>query len=155
MVHFQQDSLHCHPTSQVHSQPGPGRECVDDRMCSAVTIQSEAGWRSCVVVSRPCRLVTGQVLWFYRWNELPLQWRHNECEGVSNHCHLGCLLNRLFNAHQSKQGSATLAFCERNPPVTCGFLSKRAINAEDVSIWWRHYDNMASVDVASVIFPKS
>ena len=29
--------------------------------------------------------------------------------------------------------------CERNPPHTGGF-SKRACNAENISIWWRHHD---------------
>ena len=28
----------------------------------------------------------------------PLQWRHNGCDGVSNHQPHGCLLSRLFNA---------------------------------------------------------
>ena len=27
-----------------------------------------------------------------------LQWRHNECDGVSNHQLRDCLLNRLFKA---------------------------------------------------------
>ena len=29
--------------------------------------------------------------------------------------------------------------CEGNPPVTGGFPSQRASNAENVSIWWRHH----------------
>ena len=29
---------------------------------------------------------------------------------------------------------------EGNPPVTGGFPSQRASNAENVSIWWRHHD---------------
>ena len=29
--------------------------------------------------------------------------------------------------------------CEGNPPVTCGFPSQKASNAENVSIWWRHH----------------
>ena len=28
--------------------------------------------------------------------EVPLQWRHNECDGVSNHQPHDCLVNRLF-----------------------------------------------------------
>ena len=40
-----------------------------------------------------------------------LQWRHNECYGVSNHQPHDCLLNCLFNANQRKhQSSASLAF---------------------------------------------
>ena len=30
--------------------------------------------------------------------------------------------------------------CEGNPPVTDGFPSQRASNAENVSIWWRHHE---------------
>ena len=29
--------------------------------------------------------------------------------------------------------------CEGNPPVTGGFPSQRASNAENASIWWRHH----------------
>ena len=38
--------------------------------------------------------------------------RHNECDGVSNHHHLNCLLNRLFRRRTKKnnQSSASLAF---------------------------------------------
>ena len=30
---------------------------------------------------------------------MPLQWRHNEFDGISNHQPQDCLLNRLFKAH--------------------------------------------------------
>ena len=40
-----------------------------------------------------------------------LQWRHNECDGVSNHQPYDCILNRLFRYSQRKhQNSAPLAF---------------------------------------------
>ena len=40
-----------------------------------------------------------------------LQWRHDECDGVSNHRRFGCLLNRFTGADQRKnQSSASLAF---------------------------------------------
>ena len=29
--------------------------------------------------------------------------------------------------------------CEGNSPVTCEFIAQRTINAENVSIWWRHH----------------
>ena len=34
-----------------------------------------------------------------------------------------------------------IGLCEGTQPVTGGFPSQRAGNAENVSIWWRHYDN--------------
>ena len=42
---------------------------------------------------------------------IPLQWRHNGRNGVSNHRRLYCLLNRLFRCKSKKhQSSASLAF---------------------------------------------
>ena len=42
---------------------------------------------------------------------LSLQWRHNECDGVSNHMPHDCLLNHLINADQrTHQSSWSLAF---------------------------------------------
>ena len=57
----------------------------------------------------------------------PLQWCHNEHDGISNHWHLDCLLNRLFR-HRSKKTSKlhVTGLCEGNPPVTDGFPSQRA-----------------------------
>ena len=43
--------------------------------------------------------------------------------------------------HQCKHHSSTpLALCEGKPPVTDGFPSQRASNAEGVSMPWRHLD---------------
>ena len=42
-------------------------------------------------------------------------------------------------ADQKKhQGSASLALCAGNSPVTGEFPAQKASNAENVSIWWRH-----------------
>ena len=67
---------------------------------------------------------------------LILQWRHNECDGISNHRRLDGLLNRLF-WHRSKKTSKlqVTAICEGNSPVNSEFPSQRASNAENVSIW--------------------
>ena len=44
----------------------------------------------------------------------PLQWRHNGCNGVSNHQPHDCLLNRLFRRRSKKhRSSASLAFVWR------------------------------------------
>ena len=69
-----------------------------------------------------------------------LQWRHNGHDGVSHHRCLDCLLNRLFR-HRSKKISKLRVtdLCAGNPPVTGGFPSQRASNAENVSIWWRYH----------------
>ena len=59
-----------------------------------------------------------------------LQSRHNECDGVSNHRRLDCLLNRLFRRRSKKTSKLSVTgLCEGNPPVTDGFPSQRASNA--------------------------
>ena len=82
-------------------------------------------------------------------NELSLQWRHNELDGVSNHRRLGCLLNRLFGCRSKKTSKFRVAgLCEGNPPVTAGFPSQWASNAENISIWWRHHGQATCVSDA-------
>ena len=80
---------------------------------------------------------TDQIMW-YRSRVLllikrsmhSLQWRHNGCDGVSNHWRLDCLLNRL-SRHTSKKTLKlrVTGLCERNSPVTGEFLSQRSSNA--------------------------
>ena len=70
----------------------------------------------------------------------PLQWRHNELGGVSNHQPQESLLNRLFRRRSKKTSKLRVTgLCEGNSPVTGEFPAQRASNAENVSIWWRHY----------------
>ena len=70
-----------------------------------------------------------------------LRWRHNECDGVSNHQLHNCLLKRLFG-RRSKEISKlrVTGLCAGNSPVTGKFPAQRASNAENVSIWWRHHE---------------
>ena len=76
----------------------------------------------------PCRDIT------------PLQWRHNECDGVSNHQPHDCLLNRLFRRRSKKTSKLRVTgLGEGNSPVTGEFPAQRVSNAENVSIWWRHH----------------
>ena len=56
----------------------------------------------------------------------PLQWRHNERDGVSNPHRLDCILNRL----------------------TGEFPAQRASKAEKVSIWWRHHVTLTDWDIS-------
>ena len=72
---------------------------------------------------------------------LPLRWRHNGLDGVSNHQPHHCLL-RPFIQTQIKDDTKKLrytSFCARNSPVTGEFPAQMASNAENVSIWWRHH----------------
>ena len=85
------------------------------------------------------------------------QWRHDERDGVSNQRRLDCLLNR-FSRHRSKKTAKLRAtgLYEGNPPVTGGFPSQKAFNAEIFSIWWRHYKSVpkseANISEEKIIF---
>ena len=83
---------------------------------------------------------------FPECKSLPLQWRHNGHDGVSNHQHRHCLLNRLFRC-RSKKASELLVtgLCAGNSPVTGEFPTQMASNAENVSIWWRHHADFTEV----------
>ena len=74
---------------------------------------------------------------------LPLQWRHNERDGVSNHQPHDCLLDRLFRRRSEKTSKLRITdLCAGNSPVTGELTAQRASNAEHVSIWWRHHAMM-------------
>ena len=58
---------------------------------------------------------------------------------ASQPCH--CLLSILFRRRSKKISKLRVTgFCAGNSPVTDEFLAQVAGNAENVSIWWRHYD---------------
>ena len=72
-------------------------------------------------------------------------WRHNEHDGVSNHQHHDCLLNRLFRRRSKKISNLrVIGLCAGNSPVTGEFSAQMASNAENVSIWWRHHIHLFS-----------
>ena len=55
----------------------------------------------------------------------PLQWLHNECDGVSNHQPHDCLLNRLFRRRSKKTSKLLVTgLREGNSPVTGEFPHK-------------------------------
>ena len=70
-----------------------------------------------------------------------LQWRHNGCDGVSNHHPHGCLLNRLYRAQirENIKAPRHWPLCG-DSPVTGEFFAQKASYAENVSIWWRHHE---------------
>ena len=73
------------------------------------------------------------------------QWRHNECDGVSNHQTHDCLLNCLFRRRSKKTSKLRVTgLCEGNSPVTGEFLAQKASNTENVSISWRHLGSITS-----------
>ena len=49
------------------------------------------------------------------------------------------------------QSSASLAFCAGNSPGIGEFPAQLASNAENVSIWWRHHDNAANIELPDIV----
>ena len=76
-----------------------------------------------------------------RWiGRVPLQYRHNERDGVSNNRCLDCSLDLLFRRRSKKTSKLRVtALCEGNSPVTGEFPAQRTSNAENISIWWRNH----------------
>ena len=70
-----------------------------------------------------------------------LLWCHNGWDGVSNHQHHDCLLNRSFRRRSKKTSKLRVTgLCAGNSPVTGEFPAQMASNAENVSIWWRYHE---------------
>ena len=71
---------------------------------------------------------------------IPLQWRHNGRDCVSNHQSHDCLHNRLFrNRSKKKWKLRTTGLCAGNSPVTGEFPAQITSDVDNVSIWWRHH----------------
>ena len=88
------------------------------------------------------RLATHEahIIWYTYCSVEPLQWRHNEHDGVSNHQPHDCLLSRLFRRRSKKTSKLRVTgICVGNSPGTGEFPAQRASNAETVSIWWRYH----------------
>ena len=74
------------------------------------------------------------------WNvwTISLQWRHNDRDGVSNHRHPDCLLNRLFRCRSKKTSQLRFTgLCDWKPPVTVdsphkGTVSRKRFLFDDV-----------------------
>ena len=71
---------------------------------------------------------------------VPLQWRHNERDGVSNHQRHDCLLNGLLRRRSRETSKLRVTgLCAGKSPVTGEFPAQMASNATNVSSWWRHH----------------
>ena len=65
------------------------------------------------------------------WN-VTSQWRHNGCDGVSNHQPHECFPNRLFRRRSKKTAKLRVTgLCEEDSPVTGEFPAQSASNAEN------------------------
>ena len=77
----------------------------------------------------------------YHYSDVRMSAMESQITGVSIVC------STVFIRRRSKKTSklCVTGLCEGNPPITGGFPSQRAINAESVSIWWRHHDSQLFV----------
>ena len=77
---------------------------------------------------------------------IALQWRHNECDSVSNHQPSDCLPNRVFWRRSKKTSKLRVSgLCAGNSPVTGEFPTQMGSNAENVLISWRHHGGSSPV----------
>ena len=68
---------------------------------------------------------------------------NNGCDSVSNHQPHNCLLNGLFRCRSKKTWKLRVTgICAGNSPGTSEFPAQMASNMENVSIWWRHHENI-------------
>ena len=87
-----------------------------------------------------CHLAMGDV-WCHHYDHRCWWWHVTLLEGhfITNHQQPDCLINSILKlATKEHQSSILSAFCERNPPITVGFLSQRAIVSESISMSWLH-----------------
>ena len=116
------DSKHTTPLCTVTSKSISRREWANGWLVS--------GWiHGWIGMDRP--------VIFYRFTcavspaYISLQWRHNGCDGVSNHQPHHCLLNSLFRRRSKKISKLRVTgLCEWNSSVTGEFAAQRASNAE-------------------------
>ena len=93
-----------------------------------------SGWNCCYDAMIFCNTV-------FMYGTLPLRWRHNGCDSVSNHQPRECLLRRLIRRTSKKTSKLRVTgLCAGNSPETGEFPAQMASNAENISIWWRHHD---------------
>ena len=95
----------------------------------------DRGFRKIIAVTILVKLVNDWPP--YRLFHNPSQWRHNECDGLSNHQFAVCLI--VYSNADKKIKSPRhwplwgLSTGERWIP------SQITNNAENISIWWRHH----------------
>ena len=85
----------------------------------------------------------------------PLQWRHNESDGVSNHLCFHCLLNSWFRRRSKKTSKLRVTgLCAGNSSENGEFSAQKASNMENVSNWWRHHASQQFRCVIMVNIPS-
>ena len=74
-------------------------------------------WRLVAVIMTTMWQVGIMLTVIFHWPSL--QWHHNECDSISNHWYLDCLLHHLFKRRLKKKSKYHITgLCEGNPLVT-------------------------------------
>ena len=88
----------------------------------------------------PCREVAMGHLAWPPGRGIPLQWRHNGYDGVSNHQPHQCLLNRLFGRRSKKTSKLRVTgLCAGNSPGTVNSPHRWPVTRKMFPFWWRHH----------------
>ena len=83
---------------------------------------------------------------------ITLHWRHNERDGVSNHQHNDCLLNRLFERRSKKTSKlGVIGLCAGNSPATGEFPAQMASNADDDVIMRHPYCSKSQIRLYNIL----
>ena len=95
-------------------------------------------WLSCRWFEKPCRPCTITV----HYNDVIMSAMASQITGVSIVCAGVC-----SGVDQRTSKLRVTGLCDEKPPVTGGFPSQRASNAENVSIWWRLHEWQAKASL--------
>ena len=120
--------------------------CTGNKLVATSPNQFLSKWRCHEVTWYPFKDVFTKQISSDR--SLPLQWRHNELDGVLSHQPHDCLLNRLCRRRSKKTPKLRVTgLCAGNSPVTGEFPAQMASNAEKISSRWRHHATVQSTTV--------
>ena len=108
------------------------KDCLTFVWMTRYATVSQSGFRFILMRCLFKGLITSQSILM----KVPLQWRHTEHNGVSNHHRLECLLNRLFRRRSMEISKLHVTGLYEGDSLVIGwFPAQRASNAENVSIW--------------------
>ena len=111
-------------------------------MLSDTLIMIESTWWFAYVLMKYLASGHQQPSWWLKPG-ITLLWHHNGRDGVSNHQPRNCLLNHSFRGRSKKTSKLCITGLRvGNSPVTGESPAQKASNAENVSIWWRHHDEV-------------
>ena len=94
-----------------------------------------------IKIDRKMAYVSHRLLFAVSTCKFIWRWRCND--GGSNHQPYDCLINCLFRHRWKKTSKLRVTgLCEGNSSVIGEFPTQRDSNVENVSIWWRHHEQI-------------